>query len=237
MSHGWLVRNFLFVICLFIASCLPDRAIDIDEFKIVAGEIGGRKYFVPEDYFKFKGAPFSQDNIYLQTMYPDFLPLKKQPLKYWESGEWWKNISILAQYYPNSNLTTNELARNQIEFLKAFEVVGTQYGLIHQRQPEGYIQDHKDVWLDKRNEEILSIITCSESLIEKDFPQCTQHYYILEKLHVKVDFDKRMLENWATIDSGVRGLFNSFVSPEKARSFLQKQILLAQPEYKEKDDA
>lgn len=223
MSRVFLV----FVSVLFLSACLPQEEQDSGEIKIVVGEIGGREYFVPEAYFKFKNIPFAEESIYLQTMYPDFLPLTKRSLKYWEEGDWWRNVSVLAQYHPNSTLTTEDFVLNQVEFLKAFEFVGEEYGLLHKKQPKEYIQDHKDVWLEAHNGKIRSIVICSEKLIESDAPQCSQNYYLFPKLRLRITYDKKLLKNWREIDVSIRKLFKSFETSEAAQAFLQQQTLLA----------
>ena len=228
------MKNFLpCLICvLLLIGCLPDQQSKqlVAEAKIVQGNIADKTFFIPEGYFQIKAAPFGENSIYLQTMYPDFLPLEKESLEYWREGVWWKNVSILGQYHPNSTLTNNDFAKKQIEFLKAFEIVGEEYGLLHQKQPKEYIQDKKDVWLDKSNGVVSSTIMCSESLIENDFPQCSQNYYLFPKFRLRISFDKRLLKNWEEIDQLVRDLFDSFETPEKAKSFLENRILLAKSE-------
>ena len=52
-----------------------------------------------------------------------------------------------------------------IEHSKAFEVVGEEYGLTHQKQPEGYVQDHHDMWLEKAGDQYMSFIDCSEKIV------------------------------------------------------------------------
>lgn len=220
------MTRYVIIAVIFLASCLPkkDHQIDLEDVPIVEGQIGGENYFIPEAYFNRSGNRFADDDVLLQTMFPDFLPLSKSPKELWGEGHWWKNISILLKYYPNSNLSIEDFAKNKVNFLKTFEVVGDEYGLVHQAQPSGYIADHEDVWIEKKNDRVISIIVCSEHLIEKDFPQCRHSYYIQPKLRVTVDFDKRLLKDWRLIDLHVRNMLNSFSSPEAAKDYLRNQF-------------
>ena len=220
------MRPFLISFCLMLSACLPESksGFDIENVEIVEGEIGDETYFVPKPYFKIEGRYFPDGNIYVQTMYPDFLPLREAPNDLWAEGEWWKNISILAHYYPKSEITMDEFVQHQIEFLRAFEHAGEEYGLIHMTQPPTQIQDHEDVWIHKEDGEVRSIIICSENLIETDFPQCNQQYYLRPKFHIQIKYDRRLLKNWKTIDVNVRRMFESFSSRAAAKEFLRQQI-------------
>jgi len=224
--------SFIFLL-FFITSCLPESSerknTNFNDIEIIKGKIGDYEYFVPKSYFKIEGQYFLDNSIYLQTIYPNFLPLSQEPQRLWEEGVWWKNVSVLAKHYHNG-IDINSLAEGQIDFLDAYDHVNDKYGLIHQRQPDGYIQDKKDIWLLKNKNRVTTFVVCSESLTDQDFPQCTQHYKY-RNFRVDVRYDKRLLPHWQRIYFSVQNMFESFNSAESAREFVRRRTLEFQNEY------
>lgn len=209
------------IIVLIVAACGPPQGSNRNNVEIISGEIGGTTYYVPRDYLKLKSRGLADDNIYIQTMYPDFAPLTERPNELWRRGEWYRNVRILANYYEKP-AGTQKLAEGNIERLHAHQIVGNEYGLVHRTQPEGYVQDTWDVWLeysDRDSTEVLSFITCTESSV----PQCALHTYS-DRFHVKAHFNKMLLPEWKFIKNNVSMMMNSFRDEDSSRQFVINAI-------------
>lgn len=212
---------FVFV----LVGCIPSENKEKADkgFDVVKGEIGGEYYYVPKDYFKIKGRYFADNNIYLIAMYPDFTPLTKKPQELWEEKQWYRNLRIIG-FKGNLSIDFDEFAKKNIENLKAYETIGEEYGLIHNKQPEPYVQDHYDIWLEKQDEKYTTFITCTEQLTESSVPQCKQHFFLDENLRLRISFDKRLLPHWKNIKEKTIKMFESFESEEAARAYISKKL-------------
>ena len=217
----WLVACGLWLVACGLLLVESKEAVSQEEIEVVKGEIAGQAYYVPKSYFKFSNRYFTDDNINLQFMNPDFQPLSGTLQNLWEKREYYKNVSVLANSVPKP-IGAHKFANVRIESLKATEIVGEEYGLIHQKQPKEEIQDFEDVWLEEKGGEYLSIIECSEKIIESAIPQCSYHLY-WESFHIAVDFDKRLLPEWKKIKNNTLALLESFKSEETARAFLEER--------------
>ncbi len=201
--------------CLPEADNIPKTKEDI---KIISGNLGKEKFFIPKAYFKKGMADFEDGTISLQMIQPEFIPLIKNTQQMWKDGEQVKYISILA----NEQRSFNNFSKNikdQIDFLEVFETVGLEYDLIHLKQPKGYVQDKWDVWVETKDKENISYITCSEKIIPADIPQCT-HAMRASGIYIQINYDKRNLPEWKKIQNGVLEAFDSFRSDDKAKEFL-----------------
>ncbi|HRC27148.1 MAG TPA: hypothetical protein PKX87_06940, partial [Alphaproteobacteria bacterium] len=163
-----MLRQFLLlIICLFVTACLPskDKQISADTVKIVKGEIGGQAYYVPDVYFVPNSARMSDPkefSIYVQTLYPSFSPLLEPTADLWKRAESYKYVHILANYYETPS-SADLLGKETVGRLRAFDIVGNEYGLVHQKQGASSNQDDWDVWVKKNsNGEYEAFITCSE---------------------------------------------------------------------------
>lgn len=216
--------NIFFVIfaCFFIASCLPEEPPE-HSYKIIAGEVNGKIYHVPEAYFALPGDSISGDSIYVVAMYPEFSPPMEKPKELSKKGLWYKNVTILL-LKRKSSTSFDEFAKGMIDHHKAFEVVKEEYDLIHQKQPKDEIQDNKDLWLERNSSnEFVSYISCSEKLNETSMPKCT-HNYFNNDFRFKVSFDKRFLAEWKSIKRNTLALLESFESETTAESFLNTRL-------------
>lgn len=113
--------------------------------------------------------------------------------------------------------------QNRINFFDAFETVGSEYGLIHLTQPDGYVKDKLDVWVERNGSGNISYITCDDDN-GVPFPQCS-HEMQTDGVYVSIDYDKRNLPNWKKIQTGVVELILSFESEENARGMLFRKYI------------
>ncbi len=191
---------------------------------VVTGNLGPHFLFVPYAYLHPLSKSIGPESILLQTFYPGDAVVPGKPEGLWKKGEWWKNVRVLGTYHPNSKITFNDLTLVMIKHHKATEIVGEEYGLVHQKQPLGEVQDKWDMWLEREEDKYVSYITCSEKIIETDVPQCSQRLQLVPKLTLEISYDKRLLPHWRTIEYAVISMFNSFKSKEEAHTFFLKRI-------------
>ncbi len=224
-------RKILFLsIGLILAACLPskDRQISADTARIVKGEIGGQAYYVPDVYFVPNSSRMSDPkwfSIYIQTLYPNFSPLLEPTADLWKRGESYKYIHILANYYETPS-NAELLGKETINRLKAFDVVGNEYGLVHQKQEAYSNQDDWDIWVKKNdNGEYESFITCSEKIIDSDNPHCSDNVYWQKNFYLKINFDRRFLPEWQKIQKNSFALLESFKSEQTSRDYLKQRLL------------
>ena len=140
----------------------------------------------------------------------------------WKDGDQ-HNYVMFPIYKLNPELTYSEHIQNRIKLLSAFETVGTEYGLIHLTQPDGYVKDIEDVWVERNGSENISYITCDDDNIVP-VPQCS-HEMITNGVYVSVSYEKKNLPNWKEIQRGVVELIQSFKAEDTARDLLfQKYV-------------
>lgn len=217
----------LFVPAFILTGCLPDGGRGGVSTEIVEAKIGDQVYYIPKAYLNFQHTSVGPDGFLLQAFYPGSAIVPGDVNELWKQDEWWKNVRILASKR-HSPISFDEFAQSSTAYLKASEIVGNEYGLIHQKQPEGVAQDQLDIWFEKKDQQIVSYVTCSEHLIENDFPQCSHDLFIGSKLWLKVTYDKRLLPKWKTVQNDVEEMLDSFQSPGTAREFLYHQSISSQ---------
>lgn len=208
--------------CFFLLSCEPSET-QKSAIQIVEGRIGGKTYYVPKLYLKLKTNNLSKDSIYIGVMYSSYTPILEAPNDLWKKKEWYRNLKILA-HDMKTPISFDTFAKGATAYLSATEVVGEEYGLIHQKQPEGYVQDHYDIWFEKIDNRYASYITCSEKLTESSVPQCNQNFFYKDRLHVEVTYNKVLLSKWKEIQENVTELFDSFESKQTAQKYLEQKL-------------
>jgi hypothetical protein len=224
MGKALFDRVLLVVSILFLVGCSEDSSVPQgkDGIRIIEGELGGKKLFIPADYFESGMTNFSDGTITLQVQQPEFLPLSKRPVQMWADGEQTKYVSMLVE---KRRLKTgyDEYIRGRIDFYEASKVVGEEHGLLHMRQPDGQVQDRDDLWVERNRDQYVSYIACSEHITENDVPQCS-HSFEVEGVNIFMHYDKRNLPDWKKIQVGVAKMIESFRSPETAREALFQKI-------------
>lgn len=215
----------LLLISIGLTACISSSPKN----EIVHGVVGGKQYFVPKVLFVLPNRHLKSDNIYIRSMYPNFTPVVEQPTELLKQGEWYKNIRILASAR-GSNISFDEFAKGMQEHFKAFEYVETEYGLLHHKQPEGFVQDHRDMWFEEVNDVYTSYIACSEKLIKIDRPQCSHHFFLKRGLRLKVSYNKELLPHWKDIKDKTLELFKSFRSEEAAKAYINQKFELLEPQ-------
>ncbi len=217
-----MVKYFaLLVVLPLLAGCLPEGGKipkTKEDIKIISGYLGKEQFFIPKEYFKQGMANFNGGTISLQMIQPEFLPLQKTPSQMWKDGEQLKLVRVLANEQ-RSNLNFNDHIKNRISFFQVFETVGNEFGLIHLTQPNGYVRDNWDVWVEREGSINISYITCSDKIIPTDTPQCS-HEMRVDGVYISIDYDKRNLPNWKKIQAGVVNSINSFKSADAAKEEL-----------------
>jgi hypothetical protein len=204
--------------CLPEADKIPQKKEDI---KIVSGNLGKEQFFIPKAYFKEGTDGFEGGDISLQMMQPDFLPLLKSSDQIFKDGEKEKIIRILANENRGIEINYSKHIQERISFFKAFEKVDSEYGLTHFTQPNGYVKDWQDVWVEHKGNQNISYIYCHDDNPNL-FPQCT-HSFEMGTIYVQVHYDKRNLPKWKKIQTGVLETFDSFKSIETAKEELFKK--------------
>lgn len=215
--------GFLFVLCLCLAACVPEKnnSLSSKNTRIIEGQINDVTYFIPENYFVPTSKSILHDSFYLRAIYPQFAPITIDMQTLWDLNLQHRKIDILAQYAPNA-LPPDQFVKSVIDGTwKAYEIVGEEYGLIHQTQPEGYNQDNHDMWIEKKDRSYVSYVNCSKKLSEISVPHCSDHFF-KDGFHVKVNFDKRLLPEWKIIREKTIDLIDSFHSPESAKEFIRQ---------------
>ncbi len=207
----------LLVGCLPEADKIPKTKEDI---KIVSGDLGKEQFFIPKVYFKEGTDGFEGGDISLQMMQPDFLPIQKSTPDTSEDRNELKlnRIRIYANEDRGIVINYSDHIEERIRHFYAFQNIGTEYNLIHLTQPKEHVQDWQDVWVERKGKENISYIYCNDEN-SVPFPQCT-HSFKIGTVHVMLDYDKRNLAQWKSIQAGVLEKFDSFKSIETAKEEL-----------------
>jgi hypothetical protein len=201
---------YFLAFCVLLVACLPedDKSTNVDNVELVQGRLDGHLLFIPEPYFARGLKDFSDGTITLEVEYPSLQPLVKTPQQMWEQGEKWKHIRILIQEIQSTQSIAKSI-EERIEFFKAYEIVGNEYGLVHRTQPKEYIQDKWDIWVEQENGSDLSYITCTEKLSPISVPQCT-HHIKTDNFYITLHYNKKLLPNWRFISEGFLATMDSF---------------------------
>lgn len=204
-----------------LCGCLPSEQ---SEPEIIHAKLGTYELYIPKAYVKFRHTSIGNESALLQAWYPGSAIVPgDSSIELSKQGVWWKNVRILASKR-NSTIPFDEFARKSTKYLDATEIVANEYGLIHYKQPAGYVQDKYDVWFEKVNGEIVSYITCTEQLTSTSVPQCSHEIFVDSKLWLKVSYDRRLLPEWKLIKTNVEDMFKSFQTPRSAREFIHLRM-------------
>lgn len=220
-------RHILSILCIglffsaYLTACKPSAH---DEPEIVHARLGDQDLYIPKEYLKFRHTSVGTESALIQAWYPgSAVAPGNDSAELWKQGVWWKNVRILINYYKDP-ASVEKLAESRMAHLKASYETGSEYGLIHYEQPEGSVKDHHDIWLEKQDKEILSFITCSEKLVESDFPQCRQYIKIRRTIWINATYDRRFLPEWKMIKQNIESMFESFRNEDTARDFIKSQF-------------
>lgn len=226
-----LMTKFLSLFALvFLIACLPEtgNSIDIDNIQIVEGEIGGKKYFVPDAYLFPLTTQVGPESMYLQVHYPTFVPLTETTEEMWKKGEMWKSFRLLISHMPQPKTDFHEFSIEMTKGKAATKLVGNEYGLTHKTQREDLntpsLWQLQDVWFEEENGKYLSYITCTEKILETDNPICTLNFRTDANLSYKITFNKHILPHWNEIKTSSIALVESFKSPESAKNYLTYRV-------------
>lgn len=212
------ISNFFLIACVIVAAaCVPSAD---SEPGIIHAKLGNHDLYIPEPYLKFRHTSVGEDSVLLQAWYPGSgIAPGDSSIDLAKEGIWWRQVRILMNYHHHP-ASVETLLDSQIQHLKAFEVVGIEHDLVHRRQPDGHIQDHRDVWVEEKDGRPDSFITCSERLIATDYPQCKHYILTSENIWLGVSYDRRFLPKWQLIKKNVEEMFESFQSPDTAKEFI-----------------
>ena len=217
------MRDFLLVLlCLLVSACqLEEKIQEVDIYTV---KLGDQIFYVPKYDFKFQG-PNSKNthNMLIRVMYPEMTPILESPGDIWKRGEWHRKLLILVDFAPKGTDIT-KFAENRLDHFRTTKFVGEEYGFLHHyTQAKGGIADHHDVWIEKDDGEINSVIDCSEKLTSASVPQCSQHIRPLP-LTISVNYNKRLLKEAPHIRERVLKLLESYDRPENAVNYYKVRL-------------
>lgn len=216
------------LICLafLLTACKAEQSVsNYEDVNVIEAQYGEYKMYIPEPYLKFYPASVGKKSVLFHTLYPGDNILEVTPKELREQGNIQKKIMVLISHYPKSTITFSDLTKKTIGHLKAYEKVGEEYDLTHQKQPPDQIQDKKDMWIEYDQDKAVSYITCGEKLSEYTVPQCSHYLDITPKLSVMISYDMRLLPEWKLIKENMSKLIDSFWEEETAKRFAyQKQM-------------
>ena len=215
--------------CFFLCSCLPESKVKAPEPQTMThARIMGHPFYIPDAYLSAPYTSIGNESALIQAWYPGNLPVPGDPNKLWKQGEWHKNVRILITYVPKPSI--ERVLEARLETRHATKVVGEEYGLIHQTQPEGQVADHDDLWIERESGKLKSFISCSEDFVA-NVPQC-KHMMNIESFSLKIHYNKNLLPHWNLIRDNVVSLFDSFSSAETAQAYFEKLTTIKEKEEK-----
>lgn len=211
------------LLCFLLMCCIP---VPSPKNKIIKKHIGEKIYYIPKGYFKLKdqAKDGEEKSIYVWAMYPNFSPLPASPTTLRREGVWFNNILILASFIENPKKSNKHL-ESVIKRNKATETSKDKYlGLIHKHQSkETFDPSWDDIFIEMKDEEIISFISCGHKDSEITVPQCQQKLW-LGNFMTSISYNKKLLPHWKEIKDKTIGLLESFENPEAARSFYDTSI-------------
>ncbi len=225
-----MIKYLIIISSYLLAACLPEKneEIDVDNIKIIEGQIGQEKYYVPEPYLFPLTKQVGPESILLQIHYPSFAPLSETTEEMWKRGDLWQSYRILVNHIPNAKMPFDEFATRAISGKAATEIVGEEYGLIHKTQRDDpnneYLWQLDDVWYEQDSGRTKSYIICSEKIHENSVEICQHYFRVNPKFFFKITFNKKLLQHWKTIQEQSVALFHSFESPKIAKDFLLSRV-------------
>jgi hypothetical protein len=220
------------IILVSLTACKEGEAEIVNEDHLIvkveleADELKNTLYIPKKDFHQMAPHVEGDDSVLLRVMYPNMTPLLEEGMEIWKRGESYKLISILLSQ-SSRPLSNEEFAEFHLDHFGATEFVGEEYGLLHYTQPKSGIRDNEDVWVEKDDDEILSVIICGEKILETNTPQCS-HFIRKSKLSIRFRFDKRLLSKWKTTKDQIFELLKSYESISTAESYFNKRHQLAE---------
>ena len=209
--------NYIFLIlilCLACTGCKKEHA----ESELIHRQIMGKDFYIPHAYVDMPYTSIGNKSALLQAYYPGDMPVPGDANDLWKKGEWYKNVRTLMSYVPKPSIERSYQGI-VVDLRHATKVVKTEYGLIHQTQPENQVQDFDDFWIESETGKIKSYISCGEASVQ-NAPQYSHHFYI-DHFYFQISYDKRLLPEWKTIHEHVVAMFKSFESPESAKAYFE----------------
>ena len=173
--------------------------------------IDGQRLCIPRTFVKGSDDP-NNNTVPIQTMYPNFLPLQKKAMDYWDEGIWWQNVSFLIMP-PSKVQPYDKIIQNKIRRKNATLIAGEEFGLEKRGKPadtKGGALDSGDLWFEKEGEDIISIISCSKKHSDNSKPQC-ENVFVHQGVFVDMSFDKRLFPHWKDIKDKTTALIDSFI--------------------------
>lgn len=200
---------------ILLAGCPPSRGGERPE--IVRATIGAQEYFVPRAYLTLPGKGLPPTSIYVLAFYPDFRPAWDSHNTIWKEGKWKQNINILAAYSPSPAPIEAQL-NSAIALLHATEPKGREHGLDHFTQPDGEVQDHRDIWIERSQDNLAaaSYVTCGDK-------KCALYFSWNSNFFVTTSFFRSLLPEWKLIKGESVDLLDSFRSEEAAIRYLSSK--------------
>ncbi len=208
--------NFL-KIFLILCVCVLGGC-ERQEVYIRHANFGGHDLYIPSDYVVGVGS-IGTEAALLQAWYPGAAIVPGRMENQIDRGEYWKSVRILINYLrlPQS---FDEFSKKTESSYKATEFVAEEYGLTHMTQPAGGNKDTKDVWYEKKGDEVASRITCTERILKTDVPQCRHSFFMASDLVIDINYEKKLLPEWKTIKTNVESMIESFRSSETSKEFI-----------------
>lgn len=214
-----------------LTACLPsnDKLQEVTHYRI-----GRYDLYIPYAYVQFHWTSIGigSPSGLIQAYYPGSAPVMDDPNALYKRDLWQKNVRILfsdLSRYPDFD--PEKGLAGAVHLFKASNVVGEQYGLSHQTQPDDIKNDWDELWIERKNGHLISYISCRKEYAEGVVPYCAHHFWD-NRFDYKVSYDKRLLPEWRLIRENVLALMGSFESEEAARAFIADQISKTLPTQK-----
>jgi hypothetical protein len=217
-------------------------------YTLIGTSRDGLPYDSRVSYYVVDGNDLYIDRLYIATplsgvddmsglidaYYPGGAPILKSMSELRDEGKYYKKISLLFTglgNYPgfDPNINPSKVLHERIRSAKATKIVGEQYGLTYQTQPDDVKNDLDEIWIERDDGLRTSFISCRKKISARNVPQCT-HIYYDEDFFYRIRYDKRLLPEWQTIRDNVVAMFESFRSKETSQAFLKQQIPIAYQE-------
>lgn len=193
------------------------------ESEIIEINLEENRLYIPRQDLDSDASPKKEErSILLSLMYPSLSPASLHTKNFQVKQEWHRNIAILAIRGPKP-LTIGEFSNRRIESMKATVLVRNEFGLEHYTQTEDGNADADDVWIEKENGSVSSVILCSEKILTTDTPHC-KHYITDSTILIKFSYSKTLLPKHRDIKEKVIELFESYRSYEQSEQHFISRI-------------
>jgi len=193
-------------------------------------EIGKHDLYIPQPYLRDAGFGVSGASIidgFITTFYPGAAPMPAGgPGPYGKPSSKrirvsFKDLDQIPEPYRDTGPA--KFLEDRLRNSQAYHVVGEQYGLTHQDQPDNPKKvhtTHNEFWIERNGSSLTSFIECDG---DAPYPHCYD-YFRDGYFSYKAFFDKTYLPEWSDIRKNVLALMASFRSENTARAFLIDQI-------------